>query len=116
MKKIFKLSLNSVLLAIFLSMVILPMAFMGAAGYEEKPTVLSAQDSKEPPVIRAADDPEAHVPEDVKNMILRMEREYYQNQDQTFTEDVERDEENEQVTLPEEENSINQGNIEENSN
>lgn len=107
MKKIFKLTLNSSLLAIFLSMIALPIAFMGTAKYEEQPTVLSAQDKKEqeyeePAVIRSADDPEANVPENVREMILKMEREYYQAQEESFTEDIEREEEKEQINIEQE--------------
>lgn len=110
MKKIFKLTLNTILLAIFLSILALPMAFMGTAKYEESPVVLSAQDSKEQNPygsnnIKTVDDPEAEIPEDVKEMILKMEREYYQTQEQDFIEDIERNEENEQALL-EEENTI----------
>jgi hypothetical protein len=106
MKKIFKLGINSALLAVFLSMLILPMAFMGTAKFEEKPSVLSAQDSNEEKTyeaseIKAIDDPEANVPEDIKEMILKMEREYYESQKQSFVEDIERDEKNEVTNIPE---------------
>jgi hypothetical protein len=106
MIKILKLGVNSAMLAIFFSMLILPMAFMGTANFEEKPSVLSAQDSNEEKTyetseIKAVDDPEANVPEDVREMILRMEREYYQSQEQRFIKDIERNEENEVTNVPE---------------
>lgn len=105
MKKLFKLSLNTVLLAIFLSMLVLPMALIGTADYKEQSFVLSSQDSRNQdtePAIKAADDPEADVPEDVRDMILRMEREYYQTQGVEFPQDIERDENQEQASLDDE--------------
>lgn len=107
MKKIFKLTLNTILLSIFLSIMALPMAFMGTAKFEEGPVVLSAQDSKEQNPYRSnnikrVDDLSAEIPEDVREMILRMEREYYQTQEQEFAEDIERNEEKEQTVLKKE--------------
>jgi hypothetical protein len=125
MKKIFKLALNSTLLAIFLSMLALPIAFMGTAKYEEQPTVLSAQDSKEQnyeekAVIRSVDDPEANIPENVREMILRMEQEYYETQEDNFPEDIERDQEKEQINVEdesgEEQNLPQEDDVEENLN
>ena len=106
--KIFKLVMNLTLLLILGSMLLLPTGFMGIMKFEESPSVLSAQDEKvvqvydEESGIRSLDDPEANVPEDIMELILRMEREYYQTPE--FIEDVERTEEQEIEIVPEETN------------
>lgn len=104
MKKIIKLGMNITLLAVFLGIILLPTGFMGIIKYEENSNVLSAQDSKEggQPVFKSVDDPNAKVPEDVQEMILKMEREYYQKQNGGFVEDIERTEEQELIETDEE--------------
>ncbi len=103
MKKIISFGLNSVLLAIFVSMILLPIGFMGKMKYENDSSVLSAQDySDEKSSIKSLDDPDSNITEDVEQFIMRMEREYYQNQGNkpstsvptdVFKEDIEREEE-----------------------
>lgn len=104
MKKVIKLGMNITLLAVFLGMILLPIGFMGIIKYEEDSNVLSAQDSKGDgqPVFKSVDDPNAKVPEDVQEMILKMEREYYQKQNGGFVEDIERTEEQELIETDEE--------------
>jgi len=102
MKKIISFGLNSVLLAIFVSMILLPIGFMGKMKYENDSSVLSAQDySDGESSIKSLDDPTANIPEDVEQFIMRMEREYYQTQvsptdpvdlTEPFSGDIERDE------------------------
>jgi hypothetical protein len=92
-------------------MLALPIAFMGTAKFQENPVVLSAQDSNvensdELDTLKSVDDPEAEIPEDVREMILKMEKEKYPNQQQDFTEDIERDEEIEKALLEEDETVI----------
>lgn len=97
MRKIFKLTMNLTLLLMLLSMLALPTGFMGIISYEENPVVLSAQDSREPnTAIRSFDDPEATIPEDVRDIILKMEETQYK-QNKQFTGDIERQEDIEQV-------------------
>ena len=105
MIKIFKIIGNSTLLIILLSMIALPTGFMGIMSYEENPAVLSAQDDRERVeggLINSISDPDARVPEDIEEVILRMEREYYNPDQEYFVGDIERTEEIEQPTLPEE--------------
>ncbi|MBW6441337.1 hypothetical protein K0B04_00285 [Patescibacteria group bacterium] len=104
--KIFKIVMNLTLLIMLGSMLLLPTGIMGLMKFEESPSVLSAQDERvqvnvEGPGIRSLDDPEANVPEDIMELILRMEREYYQTQEPEFVEDVERTEEQEIEIVPE---------------
>lgn len=111
MKNIFKLSLNFALLLILLSIVVLPTGFMGIMSYEESPVVLSATDDKSNDdlnisYIKSMDDPEADVPEDIKEMILKMEREYYQKNTEGFVKDINRMEEQEKIEVPETENNL----------
>lgn len=93
MKTIFKIGFNAVLLAMFLGMLLLPTGFMGIMKFEENSSVLSAQDSNsegsnsEESTIKSINDSE--VPLDVEEMILKMEREYYQKQQSEFVEDTE---------------------------
>ena len=94
MKTIFKIGFNAVLLAMFLGMMLLPTGFMGIMNFEEDSNVLSAQDTYfEDTAIKSMDNPE--VPLDVKEMILKMEREYYQEQQDKFVEDIDREEDKE---------------------
>jgi len=102
MKKILQLSLNATLVLILISLIALPTGFMGIANYEEAPVVLSAkderlQDSQGDSFIRSMNDPEANVPEDIREVITRMEEEYYQNNEKGFTQDIERAEELEEL-------------------
>jgi hypothetical protein len=102
MKKVISFAINSILLAIFVSMILLPIGFMGKMKYENDSTVLSAQDySDEKSSIKSLDDPDANIPEDVEEFIMRMEREYYRNQEtqtdtsestSAFKGDIEREE------------------------
>ena len=113
MKTVFKIGFNTVLLTMFLVMLVLPAGFMGLMSFEENSNVLSAQDSiYEESSIKSIDNPE--VPLDVKEMILKMEREYYQEQQDKFFGDINRTDEieklNEQTTENKEET------VEENSN
>ena len=104
MKTIFKIGFNAVLLAMFLGMLLLPTGFMGIMKFEENSSVLSAQDSNsegsnsEESPIKSINDSE--IPLDVEEMILKMEREYYQKQQSEFVEDTEgtEDKEDEEKT------------------
>lgn len=105
MKRVFKLTMNITLLVMFLSILALPTGFMGIMNYEENPVVLSAQDSKEyEPTIKSIDDPSADVPEDIRDVIMRLEREYYQTEDQKIesADQSENIEETEELEEPEE--------------
>ena len=96
MKTVFKIGFNTVLLTMFLGMLVLPAGFMGLMSFEENSNVLSAQDSiYEESSIKSIDNPE--VPLDVKEMILKMEREYYQEQKDKFVGDIDRTEEIEKI-------------------
>ncbi len=96
MKTVFKIGFNTVLLAMFLGMLLLPAGFMGLMNFEENSNVLSAQDSiYEESSIKSIDNSE--VPLDVKEMILKMEREYYQEQKDKFVGDIDRTEEIEKI-------------------
>ena len=96
MNKILKFSMNTTLLAIFLSMLLLPVGFMGLMNFEENSNVLSAQDSKNyDDTFESLNDSNSQVPADVEEMILKMEKEYYENQKNSFTGDIERTEEQE---------------------
>lgn len=96
MNKVLKFSMNTILLAIFLSMLLLPAGFMGLMSFEENTNVLSAQDSKEyDDTFKSLDDSNTQVPMDVEEMILKMEKEYYENQKDSFTGDIERTEKQE---------------------
>ena len=96
MNKILKFSMNTTLLAIFLSMLLLPAGFMGLMNFEENSNVLSAQDSKNyDNTFKSLNDSNSQVPMDVEEMILKMEKEYYENQKNSFTGDIERNEEQE---------------------
>ena len=107
MKKIISFGMNSILLAIFISMVLLPVGFMGKMKYENDSSVLSAQDySDGESSIKSLDDPTANIPEDVEQFIMRMEREYYQRQENqtstsepnnVFKGDIEREEDLEDI-------------------
>ncbi len=93
MKTIFKIGFNAALLAIFLGMLLLPTGFMGLMSFEEDSNVLSAQDTYfEDTAVKSIDNSE--IPPDVEEMILKMEREYYQQQDK-FVEDIDREEDKE---------------------
>lgn len=105
MIKFFKITGNITLLLILLSMLALPTGFMGLMNYDEKSTVLSAQDTRINPdesAIKSLDDPEAQVPEYIREVILKMESEYYLPEQQEFIKDIERSEEVEQATPSEE--------------
>lgn len=94
MNKILKFSMNTILLAMFLSMLLLPASFMGLMSFEEDSNVLSAQDSKEyDSTFKSLNDPESQVPMDIEEMILKMEKEYYEYQKNSFSGDIERSEE-----------------------
>lgn len=98
MNKVLKFSMNTILLAIFLGMLLLPASFMGLMNFEEDTNVLSAQDSKEfDNTFKSLNNNESQVPTDVEEMILKMEKEYYQNQKDSFTGDIERAEEQEML-------------------
>ena len=96
METVFKIGFNTVLLAMVLGMILLPAGFMGLMNFEENSNVLSAQDSiYEESSIKSIDNSE--VPLDVKEMILKMEREYYQEQKDKFVGDIDRTEEIEKI-------------------
>lgn len=96
MNKILKFSMNTTLLAIFVSMLLLPAGFMGIMNFEENSNVLSAQDSKNyGNTFESLNDSNSQVPMDVEEMILKMEKEYYENQKNNFPGDIERTEEQE---------------------
>jgi hypothetical protein len=112
MKKIISFGLNAVLLAMFISMVLLPTSFMGKMKYENDSTVLSAQDySNGENSIKYVDDPNANIPEDVEKFIMKMEKEYYQTQQtqvsptdptdllEPFSGDIEREEDLENINI-----------------
>jgi len=95
MKTVFKIGFNTVLLAMFLGMLLLPAGFMGLMNFEENSNVLSAQDSiYEESSIKSIDNSE--VPLDVKEMILKMEQSEFV-EDTEGTEDKE-DKEDEKKT------------------
>jgi hypothetical protein len=79
-KKILKTLTNSGLLVILLGMLIFPITSMGIIKYEEKSSVLSAQDDR-----NTKDIDMTNVPDEVENVIMRMEREYYQSSESTGT-------------------------------
>lgn len=96
MNKILKFSMNTILLAMFLSMLLLPASFMGLMNFEEDSNVLSAQDSKEyDNSFKSLNDPDSQIPMDIEEMILKMEKEYYEYQKNSFSGDIERIEEQE---------------------
>jgi predicted negative regulator of RcsB-dependent stress response len=96
MNKILKFTMNTTLLAIFLGMLLLPAGFMGLMNFEEDSNVLSAQDSKQyDNTFKSLNDPDSQVPVDIEEMILKMEKEYYENQKNSFSADIERTEEQE---------------------
>lgn len=96
MNKILKFTMNTTLLAIFLGMLLLPAGFMGLMNFEEDSNVLSAQDSKQyDNTFKSLKDPDSQVPVDIEEMILKMEKEYYDNQKNSFSGDIERTEEQE---------------------
>ncbi len=98
MKRVFKLTMNITLLVMFLSILALPTGFMGIMKYEENPVVLSAQDSKEyEPAIKSIDDPSADVPEDIRDVIMRLEREYYNANGDAKNQEIKNDIPNEEV-------------------
>jgi len=78
-KKITKVITNSTMLGFLIAVLLLPISFMGIASYEEKPIVLSAQDSRETEKDTIKDLQEEDVPEEIEEVIMRLEREYYQN-------------------------------------
>ena len=80
-KALSKILANSALLGFFLVMLALPIAFLGIANYNEKPVVLSAQDSKESSKTTSGNIQEIQgkVPQDVEKYIMKMENEYYKN-------------------------------------
>ena len=105
MIKIIKLGGNITLLCILLAMLALPTGFMGIMKYEENPVVLSAQDTREDVednTDTTIDFPNSQVPEDIQEIILRMEKEYYNPQEQQFIGDIDRSDELEQSTAQEE--------------
>ncbi len=79
-KKILKTLTNSALLVILLGMLIFPITSMGVIKYQEKSSVLSAQDDRTPKNIDMT-----NVPDKVEKVIMRMEREYYQSTESTGT-------------------------------
>ncbi|HOS88584.1 MAG TPA: hypothetical protein PLM44_00790 [bacterium] len=84
MKKIFELGLNGILFFIFLAILVLPIAFIGTMSYEEGSNVLSAQDTYDSnSKIKSIGDPDANVPDEVEEFILKLEKEYYQKQLET---------------------------------
>jgi len=102
MIKILKLGGNITLLCILLSMLALPTGFMGIMSYEENPVVLSAQDTREEvegDFDTTVDFPNSQVPEDIREVILRMEQEYYNPQEQQFVGDIDRSDELEQTIV-----------------
>ncbi|MFZ2663846.1 MAG: hypothetical protein WAX66_00575 [Patescibacteria group bacterium] len=84
-KKIIKTLANSGLLIILLGMLVFPIASMGIIKYQDKSTVLSAQDKREGAEnkINNMED----VPEEVEEAIMKMERDYYQSTESSNTED-----------------------------
>lgn len=105
MIKILKLGGNITLLCILLAMLALPTGFMGIMKYEENSVVLSAQDARETvgeSTDNTGDFPNSQVPEDIQEVILRMEQEYYNPQEQQFFGDIERLDELEQTSVQEE--------------
>ncbi len=96
MRTIFKIGFNIALLITLLGMLLLPTGFMGMMNFEEDSNVLSAQDSNfEESDIKTVNNSE--IPLDVKEMILKMESEYYQNQQNSFVEDIDRAEDLEKI-------------------
>lgn len=79
-RKVFKTLTNSALLVILLGMLIFPITSMGIIKYEEKSTVLSAQDDRTNNDLNTKD-----VPDEVEEVIMRLEREYYQSTESTNT-------------------------------
>jgi hypothetical protein len=109
MIKIIKFSGNIILLFILLGMLVLPTGFMGIMRFENSSVVLSAQDVRkydDNGTIRTLYDPENKVPDDIKEVILRMEDEYYYQRNDGFVEDIERSKEVEEPSLSEEQTSV----------
>lgn len=80
-KRILKTLTNSALLVLLLGMLIFPITSMGIIKYQEKSTVLSAQDE------RIEINPDmTNVPDEVEEVIMRLEREYYQSTESVNTE------------------------------
>jgi hypothetical protein len=80
-QKIVKTLTNSALLVLLLGMLIFPITSMGIIKYQEKSTVLSAQDD------RTYTNPDiTNVPDEVEEMIMKLEREYYQSTESVSTE------------------------------
>ena len=77
-KRIFKTLTNSVLVVLLLGMLILPITSMGIMKFKENSTVLSAEDEREQVDERLNID-RTNVPDEVEEVIMRLEREYYQS-------------------------------------
>ena len=77
--KLTKVLANSALLSILLIMLALPMAFLGYATYEDKTSVLSAQDARKDNSSNELKTIQGETPKEVEDMIIKMEREMYEN-------------------------------------
>lgn len=77
-KKIIKTLTNSALLVVLLGILVLPIGFMGIINFQEKSTVLSAEDIRKTEETVDETQPRS-VPKDVEDVIMRLEREYYQS-------------------------------------
>jgi len=72
--KVLKTLTNSALLLVLLGMLILPIGSMGIIRFNEKATVLSAQDTKAPE--NTVETPSRPIPKEVEEVILKMENAY----------------------------------------
>jgi hypothetical protein len=77
MNNFIRLVFNSLLLVILLSVIFLPIGMMSLIKYDEKPVVLSAQDTRVP-VREQPNDPSRSVPKEVEEIIMKLESGYQQ--------------------------------------
>lgn len=78
MNKFLKMFMDSALMVVLMGMIVLPIGFMTFMKLDEKPVVLSAQDSKVDQDTTVNKLPE-NIPPEVEKYIMKIETEYYQS-------------------------------------
>ncbi|NMB91285.1 hypothetical protein GYA37_00375 [candidate division WWE3 bacterium] len=87
LKKFIKTLANSGLFIILLGMLIFPILSMGIIKYEDKSTVLSAEDERQGEQVEEIEITNENIPDEVEEAIMNMEREYYQSTESSGIED-----------------------------
>jgi len=87
LKKFIKTLANSGLFIILLGMLIFPILSMGIIKYEDKSTVLSAEDERQEEQAEEIEIINENIPDEVEEAIMNMEREYYQSTESSGIED-----------------------------